>query len=299
MNNNSKLYSIIKLLRPHQYVKNLFVFLPLFFGLKIFELNLLSNAIVTFIIFSLTASSIYILNDIKDLESDKKHPTKRNRPIASGNISRKEAVIILLITLSIILFLSTTIFSHVVIDTNVYLIFLSYFVLNLFYVTILKNITLVDVFIVSLGFVLRLFAGSFVTDIKLSAWIILMTFLLSLFMAFAKRRDDVLLFVKSGIEARKVIKGYNLNFLNAALISIGTITIVSYIMYTVSPDVQARVHNEYLFMTVLFVIFGVFRYLQLTLVFEKSGSPTKILLTDLPIQLTVISWFVALFFILY
>jgi len=297
--NSKKLYNIVKLLRPHQYVKNFFIFLPLFFGLKIFELDLLENSIITFIIFSLTSSCIYILNDLLDLKNDKIHPTKKNRPLASGVISNKEAIILFSLILLITVLLSITIFNQIIIGTNVYLIIISYFTLNLFYVTILKHITLLDVFIVSLGFVLRLFAGSFVTDIKLSVWIILMTFLLSLFMTFAKRRDDVLLFVKSGIEARKVIKGYNLNFLNAALIAIGTITIVSYIMYTVSPDVQVRVHNDYLFMTVLFVIFGVFRYLQLTLVFEKSGSPTKILLTDLPIQLTVVSWFVALFFILY
>ena len=297
--NNNKLYNAIKLLRPHQYVKNFFIFLPLFFGLKIFELDLLLNTIITFFIFSLTSSCVYILNDILDSENDKKHPTKKNRPIASGNISKKEAMLLFSIILTVIITLSLTIFNSVIIQSNVYLVILSYFILNLFYAAILKHITLLDVFIVSLGFVLRLFAGAYVTGIKLSVWIILMSFLLSLFMAFAKRRDDVLLFVKEGIEARKVIKGYNLNFLNAALISIGTITIVSYIMYTVSPAVQARIHNDYLFMTVIFVIFGVFRYLQLTLVFEKSGSPTKILLTDLPIQLTVVSWFVALFFILY
>ena len=298
-NKNNKSYSILLLLRSHQYVKNLFIFLPLFFGLKIFNLDLLYNAFITFILFSLTSSSIYTLNDLLDLESDKKHPKKKNRPIASGKVSKKEAVVIFFSILFIILALSLTVFKGIIIDENVYIIFLLYFGLNILYVTILKHFTLIDVFIVSIGFVLRLFAGSYVTNIELSVWIILMSFLLSLFMAFAKRRDDVVIYKRSGIETRKVIKGYSLGFLNIALITIGTITIVSYIMYTVSPDVQARVNNKYLFLTVLFVIFGVFRYLQLAMVFEKSGSPTKILLTDLPIQLTVVSWFIALFFILY
>jgi len=180
---------LIKLLRPHQWLKNLFVFLPLFFSRHLLDLDYIIPTTIAFIAYNFAASSIYCFNDINDVESDRKHPTKKDRPIASGNISKKQAYILmiflLLLSIEIILiYLSKN-------NYNVLTIILSYYALNILYTKILKNIPIIDVFIVAFGFVLRLFVGGACTHIWISHWIVLMTFLLALFLSFAKRRDGI------------------------------------------------------------------------------------------------------------
>ena len=164
----------------------------------------------------------------------------------------------------------------------------------------LKQFAIIDVFLIAVGFVLRLFVGSFSGDIKLSQWIILMTFLLTLFLAFAKRRDDVLIYQESGIVTRKNILQYNVIFLNIVLSLLSSVTIVAYIMYTVDTDIKhSPNNNEYLYLTSVFVIMGILRYLQQTLVFQKSGDPTNILLKDKVIQLIILCWIISFVIILY
>ena len=176
---------------------------------------------------------------------------------------------------------------------------LAYFVMNLAYTLKLKHYPLIDVFIIALGFVLRVVVGGIATDIYLSHWIILMTFLLALFLAFAKRRDDVMIFTQTGVEARKKTKRYNLEMLNLILAILATVTIVCYIMYTVSAEVIERFHNQYVYVTSVFVLIGIFRYLQLTLVDIKSGSPTEILIKDFVIQSCIAAWMVTFTLIIY
>ena len=293
MRNYLYLSSIIKLMRPHQYIKNFFIFLPLFFALKITDTTLLTHTIIAFIAFSLGASAIYTFNDYHDMEEDKLHPKKKYRPLALGEISKKEAIIIMTV-LSTISFIIMTMLS-----LNALGIMAVYVFMNIAYSFYFKHIAIIDVSIIAIGFALRLFVGSAVTGIHLSMWIVIMTFLLALFLALAKRRDDVLIYLDTGKKMRKVIDGYNLQFLDTAMAIMASIVIVAYTIYTTSSEVVARVHSEYLYLTALFVIIGIMRYLQISFVFKDSGSPTKIVLKDRFIQLVLIGWVLSFVWILY
>jgi decaprenyl-phosphate phosphoribosyltransferase len=287
------MFSILQLMRTHQYVKNFFIFLPLFFALKITESELLINAFIAFIAFSLTASAIYILNDYHDIEEDRQHPKKKNRPLASGAISRAQATVIM-----VVLFVAS--FSLIVpLSLPATVIVGIYVVMNIAYSLYLKHVAIIDVTVIAIGFVLRLFVGAAVTDIELSMWIVIMTFLLALFMALAKRRDDVLIYLNTGKKMRKVIDGYNLQFLDAAMAIMASVVIVAYTIYTTSAEVVERVHSQYLYLTALFVILGIMRYLQITFVQKESGSPTRIVLKDRFVQLTLIGWILSFVWILY
>lgn len=276
---------IVKLLRPHQYIKNLFVFAPLLFSFQ-FNSATIQSTILAFVVFSLIASSIYILNDLMDIEEDRKHPKKKFRPLASGVVSPFTGKVIF-----ILLSITSLVFSFFV-SQQLFYIILIYFILNIAYSLKLKHISIIDIFIIATGFVLRLFAGSSVIDVNLSMWIIIITFLLALFLAVAKRRDDVMLSIE-GKETRKNINGYNLEFVNATMVLMAGVIIVSYILYTVSPEVTSRLHSEHLYLTSFFVILGIIRYMQITFVEEKSGSPTRIVLKDRLLQITIVFWLVS------
>lgn len=283
----------IELMRPSQYFKSLFIFAPLFFGLKIANIELLVRTGIAFVSFSLIASAVYVFNDFHDIEEDKMHPTKRNRPLASGSISKKAALWLMLVLLLIGLSIATRLGRQML-----YIVFI-YLVVNIAYTLKLKHVAIIDVFIIAAGFVLRLFIGSAVTNIELSMWIILMTFLLALFLALAKRRDDVLIFLSSGDKARKVIDGYNIDIVNLSMTIIASVTTVSYIMYTVSPEVIKKAHTDKLYLSVVFVLLGIMRYLQIAFVEKNSGSPSDILLRDRFIQLTISGWVLTLWILIY
>lgn len=288
-----KLRKIVRLMRPHQYLKNLFIFLPLFFAMKITDLPLLFDAFVAFVAFSLSASAVYILNDYRDIEEDRLHPRKKLRPLASGEISKPRALR-LMAGLWLTGFLLMALLS-----IDAFGILFAYVLMNVAYSFRLKHVAILDVVIIALGFVLRLFVGSAVTGIELSAWIVVMTFLLALFMALAKRRDDVLIFEETGQKMRKVIDGYNLQFLDAAMAIMAAVVLVAYTLYTTSPEVAAKFHTRYLYLTSLFVIVGILRYLQIAFVHLDSGSPTRIVLRDRFMQLTLLGWIVSFVWILY
>lgn len=273
-----------QLLRPHQYLKNTFIFLPLFFGLKIHHLDLLLACGAAFAAYSLVASAVYIFNDYRDREDDRRHPRKKDRPLASGAVSSREAFVLF----ASLVALGLAIGFGLNLELGLLLCF--YLVLNLAYSWKLKHIALVDVSIIASGFVLRLLAGHYATGVELSLWIVIMTFLLALFLALAKRRDDVLIFLESGTKARKVIDGYNLPLLDASMVMMATSTIVCYIMYTVSPEVVERVGSDKLYLTTVFVIMCILRYMQITFVEQRSGSPTEILIHDRLFQALLLAW---------
>ncbi|MCK4493425.1 MAG: decaprenyl-phosphate phosphoribosyltransferase [Methylococcales bacterium] len=285
--------NIFKLLRVHQYIKNIFIFLPLFFSGDITNTELLKLLFIGFIAFSISASAVYILNDYHDIDEDRQHPKKRNRPLASGAISKKIALLLM----SGLFLIGTGLMA--IISLKSLAILITYILLNIAYSFYLKHIALLDVSIIAIGFVLRLFVGATLTDIKLSMWIVIMTFLLALFMALAKRRDDVLLFMTTGKKMRKVIDGYNLQLIDSAMMIMASIVIVSYILYTTSIEVVNRLQTEYLYLTALFVILGIMRYLQIAFVEEDSGSPTKIVLKDSFLQSVIILWGLAFAWIIY
>lgn len=283
----------IKLIRVHHWVKNLFVFIAPFFAGVLLESQIFIECLIGFTSFSLASSSIYILNDIRDVVADRAHPTKKLRPIASGKISIQSAILIMIILLVISIIIAYSI--------NFYFtaIVVAYLLVNMAYCFGLKHVSIVDMVIVSLGFVLRTIAGGLIADVPLTQWLVIIVFLLSLFLTLAKRRDDILIFNKSGIKVRKSSALYNMEFINSAITLVSTTLLVAYVMYTISDEVVDRMNFEYLYFTSLFVILGVLRYLQRTLVEDDSSSPTKVLYTDRFIQLTLLLWVMSYFLILY
>lgn len=276
----------IKLIRPYQYLKNLFVFSPLFFALKFNNVYLLEKTVLVFIIFSATASAVYIINDLKDIDEDRQHPVKKSRPLANGDITVSNAVIFMI--LLTILGLTGAFF----LSLRLFWVIIIYFVLNLSYSFGLKHTSIIDIFIVSVGFVLRIFAGAVTINVPVTMWIILMTFLLSLFLALAKRRDDIIQF-EEGRKTRKNIDGYNLVFVNSGMMIMAGVVIVCYIFYTISSEVQSKFHTNNLYLTVGFVILGIFRYMQITFVENNSGDPARTLLKDKFLQITIIVWLIS------
>ena len=285
--------NILKLIRPQQYIKNLFIFLPLFFAGQVNDLELLIQALLAFTAFSFSASAIYILNDYHDIKEDQQHPKKKYRPLAAGAISKKNALGLM----SVFFIAGTSLMGATSVKALIFLA--AYIALNVAYSLSLKHIALLDVTIIAIGFVLRLFVGSSVTDIPLSMWIVIMTFLLALFMALAKRRDDVLLFLNTGKKMRKVIDGYNMQLIDGAMMIMASVVIVSYILYTTSAEVVQRLDSQYLYLTALFVILGIMRYLQISFVELDSGSPTKIILKDRFMQITILAWILSFAWIIY
>ena len=282
----------LKLLRVEQWVKNLFVFAPLFFSGNITNLELLIKSIFAFFTFSFIASSIYIINDYSDIESDRKHPEKKNRPLASGTVSKATAKVFLVILLALVVF---TIFTmQTLYATNYWqfaVIILFYFVMNLAYTFKLKHVAIVDVCIISVGFVLRVLAGGYASGILISQWAILLTFVLALVLAIGKRRGELVNAQVSG-RTRKSLDGYNVQFADIALSISCALAIVCYLMFTLSPEVQQRFHPR-VFYTVFFVVFAFLRYLQQTLVYNRTESPTKIIYKDRYIQVTLVFWLAA------
>ncbi len=275
---------LLHLVRFPQAAKNLFIFLPLFFGLELTNAALLAKAVVAFVAFTLTAWGVYIFNDIRDAESDRQHPKKRSRPLASGAVSPRSAGALsgLLVALGLVLMGAN--------GLQALWILLLYAAMNSAYSLGLKQIPILDVAIVGLGYVLRVLIGGAVTGIPPSAWIVVMTFLLALFLALAKRRDDVVLFMKTGSQARKVIDGYNLAFLDSATTMLGGVVIVAYVSYALGPGLEQRLGTGNFYLTTFFVVLGILRYLQLTMVEEGSGDPTEVFLQDRFLQVTLLGW---------
>lgn len=288
-----KMKVFFTLIRTHQYIKNLFIFMPLFFVGKIAELELVMDAAIAFMAFSMSASSVYIMNDYMDIEEDRQHRKKRYRPLASGAVSKKNALIIMG------MFIVAGFSLMAAISLQAFYILGAYIILNIGYSFYLKHISILDVTIIAVGFVLRLFVGSTVTETPLSMWIVIMTFLLALFMALAKRRDDVLLFLDTGQKMRKVVDGYNLQLIDGAMLIMASVVIVAYLLYTTSIEVVNRMQSEHLYLTALFVILGIMRYLQIAFLEHDSGSPTKIVLKDKFLQLTILAWIFSFIWIIY
>ena len=289
--------SILRLTRPKQWIKNFFVFIPMFFGGELFDLHSVWLAVLTFFAFSLIASSIYCYNDIVDVDADRHHPVKCLRPIASGEVSIRMGYILMIITfclgIGVILLLPPEVKSQVM------AVIVFYYVLNLAYCSKLKQFAILDVCIVAFGFVLRILAGGFACELALSNWIVIMTFLLTLFMSFAKRRDDVLRMNETGEAPRKNTVRYNLTFINQAITITASVTLVCYIMYCVSPEVSERFDTPYLYLTFVFVLLGLLRYIQIAVVDEKSGDPTKIILRDHFSQIIVVAWILSFLLMIY
>ena len=284
------------LIRPKQWAKNVFVLLPMFFGRQLTDPATLQSSLLVFAAFSFIASSVYCINDLIDVEADRQHPVKCKRPIASGAVSRKQGwlltVVMALLSAATVLTLS----SHI---WQVLAVLAGYYLLNIAYCTRLKNYAIIDVCVIAFGFVLRILAGGVATGISVSRWLVLMTFLLTLFLSFAKRRDDVLRMNATGEAPRHNTSRYNLTFINQAITITASVTLVCYIMYTVSPEVTESIGSNHLYLTTVLVLLGLLRYIQIAVVDEKSGDPVKVMLHDRFSQLIVLLWLASYLVLIY
>ncbi len=287
----------ILLLRPLQWFKNLFVFAPIFFGNNLLDASCFMQTLWVFVAFCLVASSVYCFNDIHDVESDRRHPRKCHRPIAAGKVSVTAGYVIMgasLLAGLLVAALSTRSRMPLVCA-----MLAGYWLLNVAYCVRLKHYAILDVAIVAVGFVMRVLTGGIATGIVVSGWLVMMTFLLALFLAFAKRKDDYRIYEQTGIMPRKSIAGYNAQFIDLSVTIVGTITMVCYIIYTMSDSVVSRFGSPYVYLTNVWVLAGLLRYLQNMLVYQRSGSPTKVLVKDRFIQTCIAGWLLSFFVIIY
>lgn len=289
-----QLVNYVRLIRLDQWVKNGFLFLPLFFDQSLFEADPLLHTVMAFFAFAFASSSIYILNDYRDREADRFHPTKKNRPQASGKVGPKASLIVAIICVALSVAL-----IYLIGSSSFGIILAIYTSINVGYSMGLKRVALLDIFLPASGYVLRVYAGGIVSDVQPSAWLTLMSFLLALFLIIAKRQDDMLLSDANGNQMRKSLSGYNLAFLHTSLSMIGGIIVVTYCMYTMSPETQERFSSPYLYLTVIYIIAGVLRYVQISLVEQNASSPSNLLYQDRFLQLVIVAWLVNLYLIIY
>lgn len=275
--------ALLRLARPRQWVKNAFVAAPLFFSPWAVNGATVRAVAIAVIVFCLLSSAVYVVNDYFDRDADRLHPEKRLRPLASGEVTPAQGL-----AMAALLLVSAFAMALLLLPRGFAVFAAAYLALNLLYSSWLKNVSILDVLIVAAGFVLRIDAGATVIGVEPSVWISLATGLLALFIALAKRRDDLVKTLSS--THRASLAGYNLRFVDASLaVTLGAL-LVSYLMYTTDPETIRRFRTGQLWLTSAFVIAGVLRYLQITLVEERSGSPTDIVVTDRFLIATVIGW---------
>ncbi len=282
----------LQLLRVEHWIKNLFVFLPAFFAARLLEWSVWTNTLWAFAAFSAVSSGVYVLNDWLDAPQDRNHPEKRLRPIARGAVRGREALSLLIGMTTLGLFLA--IMLHPVVGFLCTL----YIGINALYSFALKHIAIVDISLIAVGFLLRVLVGGAATGVEVSHWLVVMTFLLALILGLAKRRGEYVVAMR-GHSFRRALEGYNLPFLDAAMVLCSGVTIVAYLMYCFSPEVIARIGSQRIYYTALFVIAGILRYLQLALVYGQTDSPTQALLRDRFLQLTLLGWIGAFVWLLY
>lgn len=277
----------IKSLRfRQQWVKNIFIFAPMVFALHFDQLRYIKNGLIAFVLFGVVTGCVYIINDCIDKSSDRFHPIKKKRPIASGQLKIRTGLAGVVILLSLDLFL---IFRF---NTDFFLIAVLYIIINILYSFYLKKVVILDVLIIALGFVLRVLIGGVIDDIYLSPWILIMTFLISIFLGLVKRRQEMvrLNLPADQVNTRHTLKLYNISLLDQLISLTTATTLISYIMYVLNPGIQMKFNTENLYFTIPFVVFGIFRYLYLIYTEEKGESPEEIIFSDLPFTLNIILW---------
>ena len=283
--------ALIRLIRPKQWLKNSFVFAPLVFSKELFT-GAFFDALMAFLSFSLTASAVYIVNDIADVEADRLHPEKRNRPLAARTVSVTAALGLMTLLLAIVLILVWQM------DSRFIAILVIYFLLNLAYSYKLKEVVLLDVFIIAAGFMLRILGGAYAIDVRVSTWIVLCSLFISLFLGFAKRRAE-LVQLQGASQERKVLSLYKIDFIDQMLTISAAGAVISYALYTVAPHTIEMFGTDRMIYTTVFVIYGVFRYLYIIHTSSASENPTNAVTSDFTILWTGVLWILACIFLIY
>ncbi len=281
-----------KLLRPRQWIKNVFLFAGLIFSRQFYYTESIVTTIFAALIFSILSSGVYIINDIFDYEDDKIHPTKSKRPIAAGRIKREMGWII-----SILLIIISYLLAFLINNAFFYTC-LVYSSMMILYSLKVKHIIILDVLFVAIGYVLRAIAGAVAISVEISSWLLLCTLLLALFIVVSKRRTEIVILGEEAVKHRKILFHYSVDLLNQMIAIVTSACIVSYCLYTLAPETVSKFHTRNLIFTVPFVIYGIFRYLYLT--YKKLGAdiPEKVLINDLPMQICLVSWVIACVIIL-
>lgn len=292
-NRTSSLRALIETLRPQQWVKNGFIFAALIFSQSLTRWDRCRQVLLAALVFCLVSSATYVLNDILDVSEDRHHPAKKLRPIASGRISPVTAGIVGAILGGVGLIAAWRL------DTSFFGIVVAYLAINALYSTFLKRIVLLDVFIVASGFLIRVIAGGLVIRVAISPWLIVCTTLLALFIALSKRRHELVLLGDRASDHRAILADYTPYFLDQLISIVTASTVVSYALYTLSPDVQSKFPGKRLEMTIPFVLFGIFRYLHLIHHGEQGGNPTRSLFTDPVLLSVVLFWAASVILIIY
>lgn len=288
-----KAVEILKSLRPQQWVKNFFIFAALIFSENIFVLPLVFKATLAFAIFCLLSGSLYILNDLKDIEEDKLHPVKSKRPLASGKLKKGEAVsaFILLSSLSII-------FS-VLVNREFLVISLFYYLLQILYSAWLKHVVILDVFLVAAGFFLRVIAGGLAIEVYISPWLLICTILLALFLALSKRRHELVILEQNAGNHRPILREYSPYLLDQMIAVVTASTVIGYCLYTISEETIAKFGTNKLIFTVPFVLYGIFRYLYLVHQKEEGGNPEILIIKDRALLVDIFLWIASAILIIY
>lgn len=282
---------VIKLIRVKQWIKNVFVIIPLFFSLKFTELSVCISALYTFSAFCLTSSFVYVLNDILDREKDKLHPKKKYRPLASGTLSVSFAFFLLAVLLCFVI-----LFLFIINDNKVLYVVCLYLGMNLLYSFKLKHLVLADVFVIALGFILRVYAGAYAIDVSVSSFLFMTTFFLALFLAFSKRKSEL---CKTGESTREVLKNYSSEVINQYIIISAGLTILCYSLYTLEPHTIERFGTNRLIYSVFFVTYGIFRYMYLLNFSEEIEDPTEAVYADKGLFLTCLGFCAYILLILF
>jgi 4-hydroxybenzoate polyprenyltransferase len=290
---NATVRDWISLFRPQQWVKNAFVLAPVVFAGQALDPRSALTAVAAAALFCLLASGIYALNDAYDAESDRAHPRKRLRPIAAHRISKRNAIIV---GSGLVM---GAIAGAFLLEPRFGLATLTYVAVNVIYTLKLKSVVILDVFAIASFFIMRLVGGAVVVDVPATIWLLLCGGLLALYLGFAKRRNELLTLGEGSMDHRAVLKKYGPEFLDQMSAVLLSVTVVSYIMYTLTSETAQRVGSDVLSYSVVFVLYGVFRYLYLSHKHGEGGDPTETLLTDRPLMGSVVLWFVYCGWVMY
>lgn len=284
-----------RLLRINNWIKNIFVLFPLVFSLKLLDIISLIHAVLALATFCVISSVIYILNDLKDIEKDKLHPRKKNRPIASGKVSNVSAFI----TIGLLLFIAIVLLFFL--PSNVSFTLITYAILNLAYIYYLKKVFLLDSFIIALNFILRILVGCFAINVVPSNWILVVTFFIALLLTFIKRKSELLIMKEHATKHREVLKFYTVQTLDSYIYICSTATITAYILYTIDTGVIETFGTNKLLYSAIFVIVGIFRFLYLSNsnTYNSEGDPTSLLIKDRYLQVTFFLWALYIIILIY
>ncbi|MGA9058507.1 MAG: decaprenyl-phosphate phosphoribosyltransferase [Terriglobia bacterium] len=280
-------------LRPQQWVKNGFVFAALIFSRSITDWHRNARVAAGALLFCIISSAVYLFNDILDAPEDRKHPLKRLRPLASGKLGVGTASIVAII-LAIL-----SLYGAWILDRTFFIIVVAYGVINVLYSWVLKRVVLLDVFVISAGFVLRVISGGVIIHVEISPWLVVCATLLALFLALSKRRHELVALGNDAGDHRSILSHYSPYFLDQLIGIVTASTVMSYALYTLSNDVQVKFPGKRLDLTIPFVLFGIFRYLYLVHQNEEGGNPTRLLFTDPVLLSVVLFWAASVIFIIY